>query len=62
MEEKFDAIIVGGGIAGLSAAMTLARGNARFLLIERGEFCGAKNVSGGVLWGSDLAHQVHEYW
>ena len=62
MEEKFDAIIVGGGIAGLSAAMTLARGNARFLLIERGEFCGAKNVSGGVLWGSDLARLVPEYW
>ena len=33
MDEKFDAIIVGGGIAGLSAAMTLARGGARFLLI-----------------------------
>ncbi len=62
MEEKFDAIIVGGGIAGLSAAMTLARGNAKFLLIERGAFCGAKNVSGGVLWGSDLAKLVPEYW
>ena len=62
MDEKFDAIIVGGGIAGLSAAMTLAKGNARFLLIERGEFCGAKNVSGGVLWGSDLARLVPEYW
>ncbi|MDA1028357.1 MAG: FAD-dependent oxidoreductase [Bacteroidetes bacterium] len=62
MEEKFDAIIVGGGIAGLSAAMTLARGNAKFLLIERGAFCGAKNVSGGVLWGNDLAKLVPEYW
>ena len=53
---------IGGGIAGLSAAMTLARANARFLLIERGEFCGAKNVSGGVLWGSDLSRLVPEYW
>ena len=62
MEEKFDCIIVGGGIAGLSAAMTLAKADARFLLIERGEFCGAKNVSGGVLWGSDLARLVPGYW
>jgi electron transfer flavoprotein-quinone oxidoreductase len=62
MEEKFDCIIVGGGVAGLAAAMTLARGGARFLLIERGEFAGSKNVSGGVLWGRDLARLVPGYW
>ncbi len=58
MEEKFDCIIVGGGVAGLSAAMVLARADVRFLLIERGSFCGAKNVSGGILWGRDLAKLV----
>ena len=61
MEERFDCIVVGGGIAGLSAAMVLARADKRFLLIERGEFCGAKNVSGGVLWGSDLERLVPGY-
>lgn len=62
MDEKFDCIIVGAGVAGLAAAMTLARSNMKFLLIEKGEFPGAKNVSGGVLWGSDLARLVPEYW
>lgn len=62
MDEKFDCIVVGAGVAGLAAAMTLARNNMKFLLIERGEFAGSKNVSGGVLWGSDLAKLVPEYW
>ncbi|MEX2435640.1 MAG: FAD-dependent oxidoreductase [Balneolaceae bacterium] len=62
MDEKFDCIIVGAGVAGLAAAMTLARNNMKFLLIEKGEFPGAKNVSGGVLWGHDLAKLVPNYW
>lgn len=62
MDDKFDCIVIGGGVAGLSAAMTLAKNNMKFLLIERGEFAGSKNVSGGVLWGSDLNKLVPNYW
>lgn len=62
MDEKFDCIIVGAGVAGLAAAMILARKNIKFLLIEKGEFPGSKNVSGGVLWGKDLAKLVPDYW
>jgi electron transfer flavoprotein-quinone oxidoreductase len=62
MDEKFDCIIVGAGVAGLAAAMILARNNLKFLLIEKGEFPGSKNVSGGVLWGSDLDKLVPGYW
>lgn len=62
MDDKFDCIVIGGGIAGLSAALTLAKNNMKFLLIERGEFSGAKNVSGGVLWGSRLNDLVPNYW
>lgn len=50
MEEKFDAIIVGAGLAGLSAAYTLAREGLEVLLLERGDYPGAKNVTGGRIY------------
>ena len=54
MEEKFDAIIVGGGLAGCSAAIVLARAGLQVLVIERGDYCGAKNMTGGRLYGHSL--------
>ncbi|MBT3783901.1 FAD-dependent oxidoreductase [bacterium] len=50
-EEKFDCIIVGGGVAGTAAAYVLAQNGAKILLVEKGEWTGSKNVSGGVIWG-----------
>ena len=35
MEQRFDAIVVGGGIAGLTAAAYIARAGQNVLLIER---------------------------
>ncbi|MBQ3392748.1 MAG: FAD-dependent oxidoreductase [Lachnospiraceae bacterium] len=49
-EEKFDAIVVGGGLAGLTAAYCLAQAEMEVLLIERGDFCGSKNVTGGRIY------------
>jgi electron transfer flavoprotein-quinone oxidoreductase len=49
--EKFEAIVVGGGPAGLASAYELARHGTQVLLLERGKFPGAKNVTGGVLYG-----------
>ncbi|EQD68922.1 fixC protein, partial [mine drainage metagenome] len=55
MGDDFDAIVVGAGMAGSAAAIRLAQGGANVLLLERGAEPGAKNLSGGVLWGNDLA-------
>jgi electron transfer flavoprotein-quinone oxidoreductase len=55
MADDFDAIVVGAGMAGSAAAIRLAQGGANVLLLERGPDPGAKNLSGGILWGNDLA-------
>lgn len=53
-EERFDAIIVGGGVAGSTAAYVLAKEGLEVLLIERGNYGGSKNVTGGRLYAHSL--------
>jgi electron transfer flavoprotein-quinone oxidoreductase len=62
MGDDFDAIVVGAGMAGCSAAIRLAQGGANVLLLERGAEPGAKNLSGGVLWGHDLDRILPDWW
>lgn len=47
-KEQFDVIIVGAGPAGSAAALLSARAGLKVMLLERGEYPGAKNVSGAV--------------
>ncbi|MBR8701099.1 Electron transfer flavoprotein-ubiquinone oxidoreductase [Fusobacterium sp. DD29] len=60
-DEKFDAIIVGGGLAGCSAAIVLANAGLAVLLVERGDFCGAKNMTGGRLYGHSLEKIIPDF-
>ena len=59
-EEKFDAIIVGGGMAGATAAYILANAGMEVLLADRGDYCGAKNVTGGRLYAHSMEKKIHE--
>ncbi len=50
MDEAFDAIVVGAGPAGITAAREMANAGLSVVVLERGQFPGAKNVWGGILY------------
>jgi electron transfer flavoprotein-quinone oxidoreductase len=60
--EKFDAVIVGAGPAGAAAALTMAKAGLSVVMLERGEFPGAKNLFGGVLYRKQLEDIIPEFW
>ena len=60
--EKFDVIIVGAGLAGLAAAYTLAGEGLEVLVLERGDYPGAKNVTGGRLYINPVRELFPDLW
>lgn len=57
-EDRFEAIIVGGGLAGLAAGLALAEAGVEVVLVERGPVSGSKNLTGGRLYGHSLERLV----
>ncbi len=54
IEERFDAIVIGAGMAGNAAAHTMASRGLKVLQLERGEYPGSKNVQGAILYADML--------
>ncbi len=50
----FDVIVVGSGCAGAVAAYTAASAGKSVLVVERGNFAGAKNMTGGRIYSHSL--------
>ncbi len=53
-EPDFDIIVVGCGCAGAVAAYTAAQAGKSVLVVERGEYSGAKNMTGGRIYSHAL--------
>ncbi|MGE5371999.1 MAG: FAD-dependent oxidoreductase [Solirubrobacterales bacterium] len=60
--DKFDVVIVGGGLAGLAAGYVLAKAGLETVLIERGDYPGAKNVTGGRLYVNPVKKYLPDIW
>ncbi|MGB5932859.1 MAG: FAD-dependent oxidoreductase, partial [Anaerolineae bacterium] len=58
----YDAVVVGAGPAGVSAGLTMARQGLKVIIIERGRFAGAKNLSGGTLYTHALLELLPDLW
>lgn len=63
MSKQYQAIVVGAGPAGSSAALTMARAGLDVALVERGTFPGEKNMFGGVLHRLPSLEEVFpDFW
>jgi len=56
ISSNFDVVIVGGGCAGMTAAIGLARAGVSVAVVEAAAFPGAENWSGCVYFCENLAH------
>ncbi len=61
-DDVFDVIIVGAGLAGLAAAHTCAQAGLTTLVLERGDYPGAKNVTGGRMYVNPVRDLFPDLW
>jgi len=60
--ERVDVAVIGAGLAGLSCAYTLAKAGLDVLVVERGDYPGSKNVTGGRLYMNPVRQYLPEIW
>jgi electron transfer flavoprotein-quinone oxidoreductase len=60
--ERIDAVVVGGGLGGLTCAYCLVQEGMQVLVLERGDHPGSKNVTGGRIYLRPLQSYLPELW
>jgi electron transfer flavoprotein-quinone oxidoreductase len=60
--EHVEVAVVGAGLAGLSCALSLAKAGLDVLVVERGDYPGSKNVTGGRLYMNPVRQYMPEIW
>jgi electron transfer flavoprotein-quinone oxidoreductase len=60
--EKVEVVVVGAGLAGLATAYVLAEAGVEVLVVERGDYPGSKNVTGGRLYLEPVRPYLPDLW
>jgi electron transfer flavoprotein-quinone oxidoreductase len=60
--DRYNAVVVGAGPAGATAALLMARNNLSVALLERGKYPGCKNMTGGAIASMPFQQILPEYW
>jgi electron transfer flavoprotein-quinone oxidoreductase len=60
--EKVQVVVVGAGLAGLATAYVLAQSGVEVLVVERGDYAGSKNVTGGRLYLEPVRPYLPDVW
>ena len=60
-DTDFDIIVIGAGCAGAIAAYVAAKKGKSVLVVERGEYAGAKNMTGGRIYAHSLKRVFDDY-
>ncbi|MGI6704493.1 MAG: FAD-dependent oxidoreductase [Clostridia bacterium] len=60
--DRYNAVVVGAGPAGVTAALSMAKNNLSVALIERGKYPGCKNMTGGTIASMPFSQILPEYW
>ncbi len=60
--EKVEVVVVGAGLAGLACAYVLADAGAEVLVVERGDYPGSKNMTGGRLYLDPVRPYLPDLW
>ncbi|SHN88281.1 FAD-dependent oxidoreductase [Desulfitobacterium chlororespirans] len=60
--DKYEVIIIGAGLAGLAAAYKLAQAGIEVVVVERGDYPGSKNLSGGIFYSRVMEQLIPGFW
>ena len=61
-EKHYQVIVVGAGMAGITAAYFLAKAGIEVLLLERGPYPGSKSISGGAVYSLPTRELLPDFW